>query len=332
VIAAVFLLLVVGVVGAADTQLSLQLKRQAEEVAPPDDLRADGSFARLDRTLGGFGLITGYFDRPVDVAVDSRENLFVLDAGNSRIQVFDSSGSFSSTFGTSGSGEGQFKAPDAVSIDVASNGEVLLYVVDTGNHRIQKFSANGRFLLQKGSLGTREGFFKEPRDLTFDQDHNIYVADTGNERIQKFDPTFGRVLDVWNRYNLRSADEGEFGAVVSVGFDDDRFGYILTLNSATGKIQRFELNGKYDRTTPLSPPGGGRFTRMEVDNFNDLIYVCDQEGNRVVRFNKEGVFQGEITEGDGSLKAPGGLAVDVRHRRLYVADTGNNRIEKFYLK
>jgi DNA-binding beta-propeller fold protein YncE len=90
-------------------------------------------------------------------------------------------------WGSSGSGDGQFNHPYGVAIDTSNN----VYVADTDNHRIQKFTSDGTFLTEWGSDGALygglgEGLFWGPSGVAVDSFGNVYVADTGNHRIQKF--------------------------------------------------------------------------------------------------------------------------------------------------
>lgn len=101
-------------------------------------------------TMGGSG--NGQFSGPTDLAVDPRNNdIYVVDAGNSRVQRFNRDGNFISTFGVSGSGNGYFDRPYGIAID--KNGYV--YVSDTGNKRIEKF-APGR--ITDGTTGYTSSF------------------------------------------------------------------------------------------------------------------------------------------------------------------------------
>ena len=85
-----------------------------------------------------------------------------------------------------GSGPGtdnnQLAYPYGVTVDQTSN----VFVVDTSNQRISKFTATGTFIRKWGAPGTSSGQFKNPRLLVTDAAGNVYVADVENNRIQKF--------------------------------------------------------------------------------------------------------------------------------------------------
>jgi tripartite motif-containing protein 71 len=70
------------------------------------------------------------------VATDGSGNVYVADSSNDRIQKFDASGAFLTTWGSLGSGNGQFNFP----LGVATDGSGNVYVADSGNNRIQKFA------------------------------------------------------------------------------------------------------------------------------------------------------------------------------------------------
>jgi tripartite motif-containing protein 71 len=80
--------------------------------------------------------------------------------------------SFVTEWGCVGTAEGQFRGPQAISINSTDN----VYVADTGNNRIQVFSSNGTFIREWGQFGTDNGFFNQPRGITVDQRGNVYVA------------------------------------------------------------------------------------------------------------------------------------------------------------
>src|SRR5262249_59060781 len=86
-------------------------------------------------------------------ADDGRGDVYVADTGNSRIQKCDASGTFLLTWGSFGSGNGQFFDRHGVATD--GSGDV--YVADTDNNRIQKFDASGTFLTTWGTPRPHHG-------------------------------------------------------------------------------------------------------------------------------------------------------------------------------
>src|SRR6185369_7123307 len=135
---------------------------------------------------GGSG--TGSVVAPSGVAVNrTTGDIYVSDGFSERtsgiVQKFNSSGVFQLSWGTSGSGNGQFlNGAGGVAVDSAGN----VYVTDLGNHRIEKFTSSGSFIMSWGSSGTGNGQFSGPEGIATDASDNIYIADTGNHRIQKF--------------------------------------------------------------------------------------------------------------------------------------------------
>ncbi len=95
-------------------------------------------------------------------------------------------------WGSLPAGDRQFKMPSGVAADASGN----VYVADTGNHRIQKFSPDGTFIAKWGSLGSGDGQFNWPTGIAIDGPGNIYVADAGNHRLQKFSPD-GTFIAKW---------------------------------------------------------------------------------------------------------------------------------------
>lgn len=153
---------------------------------------------RLLLAWGGEGSGPGQFNEPWGIAVDRQGYVYVADTWNHRIQKFDASGRFLAAWGRFGhvtspqDQPGAFFGPRAIAI--APDG--TLYVTDAGNHRLQRFDAEGNVLGVYGGRGTAPGAFSEPVGLAIDRAGNLYVADTWNRRIQKFDAAF-RPLAQW---------------------------------------------------------------------------------------------------------------------------------------
>ena len=64
-----------------------------------------------------------------------------------------------------------------------------VYVVDSGNHRVQKFEPNGTYLCSWGNRGLTEGQLNFPSGIAVDKEGSVYVIDSGNHRLTKFAPT-----------------------------------------------------------------------------------------------------------------------------------------------
>ena len=117
---------------------------------PPSIQTANGySFIKK---WGANGTGDGQFNSPNDVAVDSSGNVYVADAGNDRIQKFNSNGTFITKWGSVGSNNGQFSGLTGVAVDSSGN----VYVAENGNDRIQQFNSNGTFITKWGINGIAE--------------------------------------------------------------------------------------------------------------------------------------------------------------------------------
>jgi tripartite motif-containing protein 71 len=88
--------------------------------------------------------------------------------------------------GARGQGDGQFNQTRGIAID--SSGSV--YVVDSGNNRIQKFDSNGKFITKWGSYGVGDGKYRFADSIAVDTlGKNVYVSDSDNRNIKIFSLT-----------------------------------------------------------------------------------------------------------------------------------------------
>ena len=144
----------------------------------------DGKFLRR---IGG----DKWFTRIGSVTLDPKgDRMYVVDIGgiaskDHRIRVFNPvDGSHLFDFGSRGAGPGEFNFP----YDLAVGKEGRLYVVDSGNFRIQIFDRDGKYLDSFGSAGKAPGSFARPKEIAADAEGNLYVVDAAFGNFQIFDP------------------------------------------------------------------------------------------------------------------------------------------------
>jgi DNA-binding beta-propeller fold protein YncE len=133
---------------------------------------------------GGHGSEPGEFIRPQNLDVDENDHLWVADACNHRIQVFDATGDEAKLikmWGEQGTEPGQMRYP----YDLVLDGQGHLYVCEFGNHRVQKFTLDGEFVSAWGVGGREEGQLYSPWALDRDSQGAIHVVDSYNHRVQR---------------------------------------------------------------------------------------------------------------------------------------------------
>src|SRR2546426_173973 len=273
---------------------------------------------------GSYGLqTTGQFAFPQGIAVDSSGNVYVTDLGNRRIEKFDNDGNFLFTWGTKGSGNGQFQAP--MGIAVSGN---ATYVVDNELNRIEKFDMTGKFVTLWGSQGNGNGQFLLPQGIAVDPSGDVYVVDTGNSRIQKFDSNGKFILS----FGQSGLGGGQFLSPRAIVADSQ--GNIYVSDSGNNRIEKFTQDGVFLQAygsssgSNLKTPLG-----LSVDKSGN-IYVVDNGNNRIVKLDRNGnaiTSWGTQGKGPDFFDKPRDVAVD-SIGNVFVVDSNNNRIQKFGLE
>ncbi len=134
------------------------------------------------RCFGQHGALAGEFNRAEGLGLDARDNIYVADSCNHRVQIFSPEGKWLRSHGRAGAGVGELSYPYDVRVDT----EGRQYVCEFGNSRIQIFDAQGQSVEILGGSGSAPGRFSNPWSLALDSRGNLYVADAGNHRVQKF--------------------------------------------------------------------------------------------------------------------------------------------------
>jgi len=194
-------------------------------------------------------------------------HLFVTDALKNCIYVLDMEGKRERSFGTKGSGDGQFKCPEGLAI-----ADELIYICDCGNGRVQVFTLDGTWVRAWGSKGVGKGEFKSPSSITV-HDGEVYVADTENCRTQVFDlnGNFRRVYG-FESYPFGVIVHDEF-VYMTDGLNDRIQIWDLAENTSVGLIGHFGSD-----IGELNMPVG-----LCVD-YMDRLWVCDKDNCRLQVF------------------------------------------------
>ncbi len=134
---------------------------------------------------GSHGSEPGQFRRPQNMALQQVDNeqdrIWVVDACNHRIQVFDTDGELLLHWGEEGSEIGQLYYP----YDLALDGQGHVYVCEYGNHRVQKFTLDGKSVASWGRQGRGPGELHNPWALAIDSLGRLHVLDSNNHRVQR---------------------------------------------------------------------------------------------------------------------------------------------------
>jgi DNA-binding beta-propeller fold protein YncE len=206
---------------------------------------------------GGFlmAIADARFTGPRYVALDEGGRIYVSDASE-RVDVFNGRGDPLQSFGQAGSLPSQFSQIADLVVDAAGD----LYVVDSGNARVQKFSMLRGLLFTFGDVGEAADSVTRPQGIALDLEGNVYVADAQNGRIVKYDPggSFLRAFET---------DIGELRDITL-----DQRGYIYATDAAARVVCILDDQGRIVMQAgegQLSDPWG-----VAVDG-DGRVYVAD---------------------------------------------------------
>lgn len=222
---------------------------------------------RFDRD----GNFTGYIDdfqRPVGIAVDRANRIFVGDYKRGSIGVYSSSGQFLYYLGA---GEHEFGHPNDIAVD--SRGYV--YVSDSTNNVVKVYSPDGTLQFTIGGYGTADGQMIFPTGIFVDEyARELYVVDHLNIRIEVFDLNGNFKRKFTSSYLLRPQ-----GIAVSNGKV-----YVVDIYHSSVKV--FDTTGNYITSIGVYGSGPGEFILpVDVAISNGRMLVTDSGNKRIQVFD-----------------------------------------------
>ena len=307
-------------------------------------------------------IILARFNAPNAVAVDSSNNIYVADTGNSEIRLVTAAGVVSTLAGsaglrgfTDGVGSGaHFNIPEGLAMDSAGN----VYVADTYNDAIREVTPSGQVATVAGltsNIGSTDGTnsaaqFYQPMSTAVDGSGNVYVADTGNSTIRKI-AAGGGVTTLAGSADYTGSTDGTGTAArlnAEEGVALDSAGNIYVADSGNNTIRMITPAGVVSTLAGMAGTAGtsdgtgtaAQFiipTGIAVDN-SGSVYVADAVNNTIRKITAGGVvttlagsagFSG-TTDGIGTaalFALPTDVAVDTSGN-VYVTDSNGSTVRK----
>jgi len=310
----------------------------------PDPTEGKTIVLGADLTIDAASASPVVLNAPRALAFARDGSLYVADSRSHRILHLDPSGALINEFGAwSGNDPNQPNpsAPPATfnepwGVAVGPDGSV--YVTDTWNFRVQKFTADGKFVKMWSEYTPAGSEFAEtfygPRGITVDQDGRVFVADTGNKRIVVFDAGGNFIT----QFGTGGFDPGQFDEPVGVAVDPD--GRVYVTDTWNQRVQVFEPAAEGSEYIPSKQwdvygwfgqsPDNKPFIAV---NAQQHVFITDPEGYRVMEFDPDGQLlrvwgdQADLTPGFGLAS---GIAIDPEGH-VWVTDGLYNRILRFTL-
>ena len=248
-------------------------------------------------------------DSPYDVAVTDEGLVAVAEYKNQTVTLYSERGQKKMSFGTAkhcGNGEGELHLPSAVAVR-----RDFIYVCDSGNSRVQKFSIGKESFVSKFGRGAEgPGKIGTPTGICIDPEGKVFVADMKNDCIHVFcsDDSFAFSFPCTEKpWGLAFDRQGQ----LHVAAHDSHCVRVLTSEGTS--------LSEYGSDTLSCPTG------IAIDAQGCIAVSEGGTSNRFVIFNPDHTFCHVVS---GQFGGGRGIVCD-KDGFFWVADSSNNCVSKY---
>ncbi len=273
------------------------------------------------KIIGEESLGSARLNSPQGLVIDPSGNLYIVDSGNNRIVKCDSAGNFLQEVGGFGWDDGELNSPAYAAMD---NG-LSIYVSDTQNKRVERFDNHLNFIQSLSTFDQETPFeHSQLNGIALSLSGELYISDSENDCIWKLDPQFAS----FEKIGGFESGAGTFSDPQGITIDSE--GNLYVTDTGNGRIVIFDLFGNYAAQIgagELNIPFG-----VEV-GIDGIVYVANTYGDNLAAFDQDGslLFKfGTTGNGMGEFSRPKDLKI-FQDDKIYVVDSGNNRIQLFAL-
>ncbi len=281
---------------------------------------------KLVRVIGSNDNLKG----PAGVTFGKRNNVYIVDSGNSRIVKFNIKGGYIRQWGIEGKATGEFVVPLFAAV-CQKSGEI--YIVDSGNSRIQVFKPDGNFVSEFGISKNSKRMLIQPTSIGFAHD-KIYVANSGVGDIM----IYLKNGQFYERKGNSSIQGGGAGAVNSAAPNSSNRGLRKNSNSSNAGA------GKSGNTGGVKSAGSKAAASAQTASpvmfkkpvsiafSKKYIYISDYSLSKILVFNSQFDYIGSIgTPGETGYQLYHPVGIVYKNGYLYVANYGRSILTVFKL-
>jgi DNA-binding beta-propeller fold protein YncE len=324
--------------GVVGTVIGISVTNNLVYAAAANRIRIFTESGSVSATIRGTSCA---FGAPRDVAVASNGHLFVANYSQENILELSPTGTCLHSWGTLGTGNGQFRHPYGVTVRTDPLlGTDAVYVADSNNDRIQEFRTDGTWVATIGGPGqpSQNGTFTQLRRVAVAADGSVWGADLWGWRMERFARSgSAKTTYVWRQTIGTPLPPPTSTAVFQephqVAFEAD--GTIDVMDTVHQQLVRFTPAGQLIGTCGQRGGTGGSFNwprGVAVDQASGQIWIADTKQDRIQILKPDCSvvkFFGTAGTGTANFDWPFALAIRPGDHTAWVADTYNNRIKVY---